>query len=355
MRRDKDLLKLNMRCRLSRDSRIQLIKKIQERRDSKVFCYLTSDRQNASALFAKDILPIFSEQLKESKYKSIDIFLFTLGGDTLAAFGLNRLLREYTENLNILVPDKCLSAGTLFALGCNQVLMTKTSYLGPIDPSIQRPLNPAVNINGQIQNLPLSVESVAGFKGLVKDEWGIKKQPELSVLLKLLSEKVHPLALGDVYRARQQIELLATNLLKQHRKDSNSISDIVQKLTKELGSHDYLIFRKEAKKILGTQLTAIDPNLESLIRELYKSFVEDLKLGKPFDPNIIISSTSRKSDQTPRTTDVKLKLAVIEGEERGDHFIQEKRLTEAYMQSNNAPPIMVTGQEILFEGWKTYN
>ena len=167
------------------------------------------------AVFAKDILPIFAEHLKENEYPKIDLFIFTMGGDTLAAFGLNRLLREHTDNLNALIPDKCHSAGTLFSLGCNEILMTKTASLGPIDPSVNNPLNPAVNINNQIQTLPLSVESVVGFKGLVCEEWGISDDKDMTELLKLLSEKVHPLALGNVYRARQQIETLAKALLKQ--------------------------------------------------------------------------------------------------------------------------------------------
>ncbi len=340
---------------MARSHRINLIKKIQKKRNSKVFCYLTSDRPNASSVFAKDTFPIFSEHLKENEYDSIDVFLFTLGGDTLAAFGLNKLLREYTTNLNVLVPDKCHSAGTLFALGCNQVLMTKTSSLGPIDPSIHRPLNPAVRINNQVQQLPLSVESVAGFKGLVKDEWGIKKQTELSALLKLLSEKVHPLALGDVYRARQQIELLAINLLKLHRQDSNKIHDIVQKLTKELGSHDYLIFRKEATELLGHQVVD-DLDLERLIRELHKDFAKDLELGKPFRPNLILSSSGDSGNKSTRTATVELKRVAIESEERGDHFIERKTLTEVKLQPRpNTVPIMGVQQEDQFSGWETYD
>ena len=148
-----------------RKKRIELIQKIQDLRKSKVFCYLTSDRQNASGLFAKDVLPIFSKYLRnKEEYSQIDVFIFTSGGDTLAAFGLNRLFREYTDNLNALVPDKCHSAGTLFVLGCNQILMTKSASLSPIDPSTHNPLNPAVNINGQTQILPLNVEDLAGFK-----------------------------------------------------------------------------------------------------------------------------------------------------------------------------------------------
>ena len=344
---------------MARKERIELIKKIQEKRKSKLLCYLTSDRQNLNVPFAKDVLPIFSDHLNDDTYDKIDVLMFTLGGDTLAAFGLNKLLREYTESLAVLVPHICHSAGTLFALGCNQILMTKNSSLGPIDPSVNGPLNPAVNVNGQTQILPLSVESVAGFRGLVKDEWKIQEPSDLSAILKLLAEKVHPLALGNVYRSRQQIELLATTLLKSHRDDNDKIHEIVQKLTKELGSHDYLIFGREARELLGTQIVD-DDSIERLIKKLHKDFAEEMELGKPFDSSLVVSSippqTDAQGQRILKSIQVGLKFAVIESEEKGDSFIQERLLTEAQIRPHpNAPPVMGVQEEIKFNGWKQYD
>ena len=337
---------------MARKQRIDIIKKIQEKRQSKVLCYLTSDRPNANANLARDIFPIFANHLNKDKYKSIDLFLFTLGGDILAAFGLNRFLREYTDSLNALISDMCLSAGTLFALGCDQILMNKTSALGPIDPSINRPLNPAVNINGQVQQLPLSVESVAGFKGLVSDEWGIKNQSNLSTILNLLSEKVHPLALGDVYRVRQQIELLATTLLKLHRTDNRNIKKIVKTLTKELGSHDYLIVRTEAQELLNKQII-VNNEIGQLMGELYRDFVEEMELGSPFDPHRIIQQ--QNTSGTSEAIQIELKLVIMESDNRSDMFIDKRLLRKVVIpphpQHGNIP-IERAQQESQDYGWK---
>jgi len=54
------------------------------------------------------------------KVEKLDIFLFTLGGDTLAAYALSRFLRQFSNKVSVLVPHLCLSAGTLFALGANE-------------------------------------------------------------------------------------------------------------------------------------------------------------------------------------------------------------------------------------------
>ena len=332
--------------------RIELIQKIQEQRESKLLCYLTSDRQNVVSYIAKDILPIFAEHLTEVGYEKIDILIFTLGGDTLAAFGLNRLLREYCTNLNLLIPDKCHSAGTLFALGCDEIFMTKTSSLGPVDPNINDPLNPTINRNGQVQTIPLSVESVAGFKSLVKDEWGINQDGHLSSILKLLAEKVHPLALGNVYRSRQQIELLAMTLLQQHRSDGKNIKHIVQKLTKELGSHDYLIFRKEAQELLGGQVIVND-EIEFLIRELYKDFAAEMELGRPFNPHLFIPPLQQNTSFS--NIEVVLKRAMIESEDRSDVFIDKRLLKRiAINDPQNGLPMERVQEEILFQGWEVY-
>ena len=64
---------------MGRKERIAIIQEIQEKRKSKVFCYLTSDRPNAEVQMKKDILPIFVQQLRHLNIKSslkIDIFMF---------------------------------------------------------------------------------------------------------------------------------------------------------------------------------------------------------------------------------------------------------------------------------------
>ena len=192
--------------------RKELIAKIEGIRKSRVICYLTSDRANANALISKDVSPLIHDFLAEiGPTKRIDLLLYTAGGDTLAAFGICKLLREYCDHLGVLIPFRCHSSGTLIALGADEIVMTRGATLSPIDPSVAGPLNPAVDIApGQRQIVPVSVEAVAGFKDLVKKDWGIRGE-HLCDALNTLAEKVHPLLLGSVYRARQQIELLCSD------------------------------------------------------------------------------------------------------------------------------------------------
>ncbi len=272
---------------MGRTERQAIISEIEHRRGSKLVCYLTSDRQNAAQKMMKDILPLFANHLRtDGKHEKVDVFIFTHGGDTLTGFGLARLIREYAKTVAVLIPDCCHSAGTLFALGANEIMMTRGATLSPIDPSIEGPLNPAVQFNPQMPAMlvPLSVESVAGYQSLITKEWRADKQ----ALLKVLAERVHPLALGDVYRIRQQIDMLAKRLLEQHRKDKRNVKNIIYTLSKGLGSHDYLIYLTEAKQLLGKQISE-DLTIESLVLDLYRDYEEDMQLGVPHNGEILLT------------------------------------------------------------------
>ncbi|AYG77009.1 hypothetical protein [Rhizobium sp. CCGE532] len=117
--------------------------------------------------------------------------------------------------LEVLVPNKAHSAGTLISLGANRIIMTKQATLGPIDPSLSGPLSPMVP--GQPhQRVPVSVEAVQGFIDLAKSELGVVDGPSLGTILNKLSDQIHPLVLGQIFRSRNQIRELAKTLLENH-------------------------------------------------------------------------------------------------------------------------------------------
>jgi len=335
---------------MPRAERQTLLRRIEEARGSRVLCYLTSDRENAPAQMNKDVLPLFNEHLRGmGRIESLDVFLVTLGGDTLAAFGLNRLAREFAPSVSVLAPEKCHSAGTLFALGAKQIVMTRLATLSPIDPSIGGPLNPVVEMTpGQRQLVPLSVESVAGYKGLVIEDWGVKGEEALAGAFRILAERVHPLALGDVFRRRQQIENLARKLLHSHRTDVEGVETVVQVLTKRLGSHDYLISRTEARELLGNQIAPENEAVETLLHDLFQDFIQDMELGQPFDAAMAVQAAKAAAEPLPKR--LVQRLAVVESV--GARHSCERELSVSEF-SVGTPMGVQTGtrQEILRAGW----
>ena len=156
-------------------SKIDLIKKIEAKRGSKIITYITSDRQGpVNARVAMDIIPIISEQLRKiGKTTKIDLFLYTAGGDTMVPWRLVSMIREYCDTFSVLVPYKAHSAGTMIALGADEIVMSDLSEISPIDPSIANIFNPSDPANPQNKIL-ISVEDVIAYFDLAKNKFGIK-------------------------------------------------------------------------------------------------------------------------------------------------------------------------------------
>lgn len=69
--------------------------------------------------------------------KGLDLLLHTPGGDIAATESLVYYLRSMFEtNIRAIVPQLAMSAGTMIALACREVVMGAHSSLGPIDPQI---------------------------------------------------------------------------------------------------------------------------------------------------------------------------------------------------------------------------
>lgn len=340
--------------------RRKLITAIENKRKSRVVCYLTSERQNATAIIAKDALPFIFNQLKQiGDVPRIDLLVSTSGGDTLAAFNIAVQLREFAKWVGVLVPFHCFSAGTLLALGANEIYMTRAGTLSPIDPSVTTPLNPVAEgpAPGMRQFLPVSVESVAGFKSLIEEDWKIHEEEMLTQVFNILADRVHPLALGDVYRSRQQIERLARQLLKKHRRDETKIREIITTLTRGLGSHDYPISRTEARQLLGKQVAKDDPELETLVWDLYQDYAKEMSVAVPYNPGGELASQREKMAAVGAMVvpvRVRLSMAVIESTSSQDVFEQTFLLSEA-LAPGPAGPVKAVQQEIVEAGWKHYD
>lgn len=331
---------------MSKNSRLNIIKKIERKRKSKVIVYITGDRRGLESRIATDIFPFVLEHLEYiGDVKKIDLFLYTVGGITIAGTGLVALIREYCENFSVLIPFKAHSAGTLIALGADSIVMNKVTQLSPVDPSVQSPYGQ--QIPGQ-QSVPVSVEDVIGYLDLAREEANIKDDNAMSNVFKELSSKVHPLTLGSVFRARNQIVMLATQLLMRHMGEEQSakVKKIVGRLTRELYSHDYIIGRKEAKDILGLNVEDADEDLTKWIWQLYKEYEVLLELNTPLAPALLLGDREEGSFIFNR--------AIIESIFRTDAFQTSQTFKKVQVNQPGIPqPVTSYQGNIMFEQWKT--
>ncbi len=271
---------------MNRNHRLELIQKIENNRNSALISYIAGDRENISTRIAPDSIRVIYRHLENLKeYDKIDMFLYTRGGDVLTPWRLINLIREYTDEFNVIVPFRAYSAGTLICLGANTVIMGKMGELGPIDPVVANAFNPK-DPNDPSTRIPISVEDVSSYFDLARGKGNLSDEESHIMTFSHLVENVHPLSLGNVHRNYLLIRTIARKLLRLSNeiKDKNKIDAVVDYLTKNLYAHNYMISRKEARDDIGLNIMEPDPELEELIWELYKVYEEDLSLREAFNP-----------------------------------------------------------------------
>jgi membrane-bound ClpP family serine protease len=77
------------------------------------------------------------EQLNQQKqHEKLYVILTTDGGSAIAVERHVNIIRHHYSEVNFIVPDRALSAGTIFCMSGNNILMDYHSVLGPIDPQV---------------------------------------------------------------------------------------------------------------------------------------------------------------------------------------------------------------------------
>lgn len=331
--------------------RVELYKELESKRNSKLLVYYTSTRQGLETQIAQDVLPKFSNQLDSiGDTKKITLFLYTNGGNTLAAWSLVNLIRSFCKELEIIIPSNCFSSGTLICLGANKLIMTKQAALGPIDPSINGPLNPMIpGIQNPEAKVPVSVEYVNAYMEMAKKDFGITDQKNLTEIMLHLSEKIHPLILGQVYKSKSQIQMIARNLMKYQKINKEKTDTIIKFLCSESGSHDYSIRREEAINNLGLNVEKPTIELYSIIKKIHDDISEELELDNPYNPIIILNNANNANNSNITYA---FRRGLIESIADTDVFLSEGTLIRT--QDPMSRQVGLTDNRV-FEGWKHEN
>ena len=318
-------------------------------RNTKVLLYVTGDRPGLETQVHPEVLDHLSHHLDATgDVPHLTLFLYTRGGSTLAAWGIVNLVRQFCKTLQIVVPSKAHSAGTLICLGADSIMMTKQATLGPIDPSVNGPLNPEIPGAPPQVRAPVSVEAINGFVAFAKEAIGLRRGDQRRDILQALTQKVHPLVLGDVYRSRAQIRMLAKRLISRQVKESQKVERILDFLCSESGSHDYSIHRQEARDELGLRIEKPTDELYSRIKAIYDDFAAELQLGTPYSPETVLGANAQTGYAFCR--------ALIESVAGGSHaFVSEGQLTRQQIQIPPGIPQMAVQDRRTFEGWRHHN
>jgi hypothetical protein len=326
--------------------RLELYRKLERERNSKLLVYVTGDRQGLETQIHPEVLNLLVDHMDAiGVVPKISLYLYTRGGQTLAAWSIANLIDQFCNNFEVLIPSKAHSAGTLICLGANALVMTKQATLGPIDPSVNTPLNPPVPGGPPMARYPVSVEAINGFIELAK-EIGERTGTDMASFLSALTANVHPLVLGQAYRTRGQIRMLGSRLLSRHMNGNDKIEKILSFLCSESGSHDYTIYRQEARDDLGLNVESPSEELYGIMKVIYDDIADELKLTDPYNPTVLLGGENKVAYEFRR--------AVVESLDGGSHQFRSKGFLRKHQVVDSNTGVAQEGIEDkrIFEGWK---
>lgn len=328
------------------EKRLKLVEDLEGERKSRMICYFLGDRRGYPQGMVPDLLTViasdairpFYEHLEGIGYQDrIDLFLYSRGGDTNIPLRLVRLVREHCKYFSVLIPFRAYSAATMVCLGADEILMGKMGELSPVDPTTANVFNPPDPLN-PAGRWPISVEDLTAYFTLARETAKLDTEESTQGIFKALTDKINPIALGNVHRTYKLIRILVPKLLDLHMdstqvKNKEKIEKIAEILTETLYTHSYPISRREARDVVGLNIVEPPQKVETLMWSLYKQYELDLKLLQPFDPAQILRQSNQQSANFSEET------GVIESDVKTHSFMQEGEIL--------APPTLQQIQQIL--------
>jgi hypothetical protein len=202
---------------------------------------------------------------------SLDIILHSGGGSLQAAELIVHYLRDKYQHIRAIVPMAAMSAATMIACACDEIVMARHSCIGPTDPQISLPTQ-----NGTFTAAAFSI--LAEFSRAQQD---VRNQPNTAVLwgAKLKDYPPGLLNICEQVTALAKIkvqEWLARYMFKEDPDRDVLATEIASWLgnAQEHLSHGrpitYNVAREHGLKI---RLLEDDPDLQEKVLSLFHSIV----------------------------------------------------------------------------------
>ncbi len=167
----------------------------------------------------KDISGFMLNIHKMDRKKGLDLILHTPGGSLVAAEALVTYLKSmFGKDIRAIVPQLSMSAGTMIAFSCKEIVLGKHSSLGPIDP--------------QMGNIPCQAV-IAEFDRARRE---IISNPKNAALWQFIISKYHPTFLSSCQHAIDMSVQLVEDWLNSNMFENEK--DKTQKVIDHFSSHD---------------------------------------------------------------------------------------------------------------------
>jgi hypothetical protein len=281
---------------MSKERRSELIRKIEEARDSYVLAYVLSDRLNAAGNMTPDavreIYDVLSDLKPFDKKKTLDLFILGMEGENHVPWQIISMVREMFKEISIIVPYKAHGPATMLALGADTIVMGEKSELSLIDiPFSDGPF--CHSRDGKPDHeLPLHADDILGLISLVERLGKIREKQRIDTFLRAL-DKVSPLLLGHLNRTLEQTKMTCMKLLGSRRRPFRKRLNrrIVEKLCSAYSLGQHCISMTEATREIGLKQIKRLEALETVFWELLTLYEKEFNTYEPFYPEEVLEQT----------------------------------------------------------------
>lgn len=200
----------------------------------------------------------------KDRTKGLDLILHTPGGNLAATESIvDYLRRMFGKNIRAIVPQISMSAGTMMACPCQEIVMAKHSCLGPIDP--------------QLRDIP-AAGVIKEFQRACQE---IKQNPDVIPVWQAIISQYRPTFLSQCENAiqwsKQFVEKELESVMFDGQQDSTKrAKSVVTALTDYSGNkaHDRHIHIDECRAI-GLNVSALedDAKLQDLVLTVHHCYM----------------------------------------------------------------------------------
>jgi ATP-dependent protease ClpP protease subunit len=207
--------------------------------------------------------------------KGLDLVLHTPGGEIAATESLVHYLRQmFKDDVRAIIPQIAMSAGTMIACSCKEILMGTHSNLGPIDPQFG-----GLPAHGIVEEFERAKQEIAA-------------NPKAIPVWQPIIARYHPTLIGECEKAikwSEQIvkEWLLTGMLKQE--PPASAKRVAKKVVQGLGSHALTLshsrhITRDQARSLGLKIVDIEkpPELQDAVLTVHHACVLTLQSTAAF-------------------------------------------------------------------------
>jgi len=199
--------------------------------------------------------------------KGLDLILHTPGGDSAATESLVDYLHSiFGYDIRAIVPQLAMSAGTMIACACKEIIMGLHSSLGPVDPQIM-----GLPAHGVVEEFNRAIEEV-------------KQDPSRVPIWQPIIAKYNPAFIGECEKAiAWSSEMVTTWLTGGMFSGQQNPKETASKVVKELTDHAltksharHFSYQKCKDMGLEVKLLEDNPDLQDAVLSVHHACIHTL-------------------------------------------------------------------------------